>query len=350
MISAPTLPAPRTHTVLPLRPSPHRRAAASPSKPPHRRQLQNWDRRIHARRGRACHERSRLPNEIHVVLGRPDILCGDVATLKGVDRSGEIAEESGCLNQARIPDDDRFATSFRQSCESRLLRHGSRKAKDILESKCLVLIRIEPSPAQRGTQKRRMDGDDRPETALRTPNRDDVLVFGPGKTLSCLVWLPSGEGQSRRKSTGRSSRVALGKASTRQIQAGLGQVAVRSAPRPERPGRWDTPAPQGRRCAIAQNAYATISGNSARHSGSPCDATFSLITTSAPASLNATAQRFALARKNGSSVPPKRYTRKRTWHRARRLVAPRPANRRRSRRETSGCLSPSARASSPPAE
>ena len=38
-----------------------------------------------------------------------------------------------------------------------------------------------------------MDGDDRPETALRTANRDDVLVVGPGKTLSCLVWLRRGQ-------------------------------------------------------------------------------------------------------------------------------------------------------------
>ena len=52
-----------------------------------------------------------------------------------------------------------------------------------MERECLVLIRIEPSPAQGGTQERRMDGDDGSKTALRTPNRDDVLVFGPGQPL-----------------------------------------------------------------------------------------------------------------------------------------------------------------------
>jgi hypothetical protein len=51
------------------------------------------------------------------------------------------------------------------------------------------------------------------------------------------------------------------------------------------------------------NAHATISGNSARHSALPCDATRSLSTTSAPASRSAAAHRVALPRKNGSSVP-----------------------------------------------
>ena len=54
------------------------------------------------------------------------------------------------------------------------------------------------------------------------------------------------------------------------------------------------------------NAHATISENSSRHIASSCDATRSLITTSAPALRSATAQRVALSRKNGSSVPATR--------------------------------------------
>jgi hypothetical protein len=57
------------------------------------------------------------------------------------------------------------------------------------------------------------------------------------------------------------------------------------------------------------NAHATISGNSARHSSSPCEATRSLSTTSAPAPHSAAAHRVALPRKNGSSVPATRYVR-----------------------------------------
>src|SRR5579863_2504939 len=57
------------------------------------------------------------------------------------------------------------------------------------------------------------------------------------------------------------------------------------------------------------NAHATMSGNSVRHDVAPCE-TFRLLTAiSAPASLSAFAHRVALSRKNGSSVPAKRYTR-----------------------------------------
>jgi hypothetical protein len=37
-----------------------------------------------------------------------------------------------------------------------------------------------------------MDCDDGSKTALRTPNRDDVLVFGPGQTLQHVAWLGRG--------------------------------------------------------------------------------------------------------------------------------------------------------------
>ena len=54
------------------------------------------------------------------------------------------------------------------------------------------------------------------------------------------------------------------------------------------------------------NAHATISGNSSRQNAPPCDPTRSVISTSAPASRSATAQRVAFSRKNGSSVPATR--------------------------------------------
>jgi hypothetical protein len=52
-----------------------------------------------------------------------------------------------------------------------------------VEREYLILIRKEPSPAQGGAQERRMDGDDGSKAALRTPNRDDVLVFRPRQPL-----------------------------------------------------------------------------------------------------------------------------------------------------------------------
>src|SRR5262245_828026 len=57
------------------------------------------------------------------------------------------------------------------------------------------------------------------------------------------------------------------------------------------------------------NAHATISGNSSAQNASPCEATRSVMTMSAPASRSATVHRVAFARKNGSSVPATRYTR-----------------------------------------
>ncbi len=38
-----------------------------------------------------------------------------------------------------------------------------------------------------------MDRDDGSKTALRTPNRNDVLVFGPGQTLEHFVWFGAGQ-------------------------------------------------------------------------------------------------------------------------------------------------------------
>jgi hypothetical protein len=62
-----------------------------------------------------------------------------------------------------------------------------------VESKCLVVVRIEANPAQGGTQERGVHGDDGSKTALRTSNRDDVLMFGPGQTLQPFVSLCRGQ-------------------------------------------------------------------------------------------------------------------------------------------------------------
>ena len=73
-------------------------------------------------------------------------------------------EKIGRLHAGGIPDDDRLATSLCQSCQSRLFRHGSRETKDIIERDRLVLIGIEPGPAQGRSQKGRMDGNDGSKT------------------------------------------------------------------------------------------------------------------------------------------------------------------------------------------
>jgi hypothetical protein len=67
----------------------------------------------------------------------------------------------------------------------------------------------------------------------------------------------------------------------------------------------------GRRARGTQrpSAHATISGNSSFQNAPPCDPTRSVMTTSAPASRSAVAQRVAFSRKNGSSVPATRYAR-----------------------------------------
>src|SRR5215475_6130893 len=57
------------------------------------------------------------------------------------------------------------------------------------------------------------------------------------------------------------------------------------------------------------NAHATIRGNSSCQNASPCDPGRSFMTTSAPASRSASAQRAAFLRKNGSRVPATKYVR-----------------------------------------
>lgn len=96
-------------------------------------------------------------------------------------------EKIGRLDAGRIPDDDRLATSLCQSRQSRLFRHGSRETKDIVERDRLVLIGIEPGPAQGGTKEGGMDSDDGSKTAAGTSNKDKVLMLRPRQTLQQLA-------------------------------------------------------------------------------------------------------------------------------------------------------------------
>ena len=145
-----------------------------------------------AGRRRAPHERCRLLNQIHVVLRRPDILCGDVAPLQAVDGGGKVAQEGRRLHEARVPDDDRLPTPMGQSGQSCLCRHGSREAEDVVERQRLVPVRVEPRTAERRAEESGVDGDDGAQTARRPARDDDVLVLGPGEPFQHPVRIRHG--------------------------------------------------------------------------------------------------------------------------------------------------------------
>ncbi len=156
-----------------------------------------------AGRRRARHEWCRLLNQVHVILRRPDILGGDVAPVQAVDGGRKVTNEGRRLHDARVPDDDRLPTPVGQSGESRLCRHRSREAEDVVERECLVSVRIEPRTAERGAEESGMDGDDGAQTARRPAGEHDVLVLGPRRPSS----ISSGSersrgGPSRSNSTG----------------------------------------------------------------------------------------------------------------------------------------------------
>jgi hypothetical protein len=68
-----------------------------------------------------------------------------------------------------------------------------------------------------------MDGDDRSKTALRTPNRDDVLVFGPGQTLQHFARLGRGQGAHDEILWATGSEKRSKSASVSPIRTGLRQ-------------------------------------------------------------------------------------------------------------------------------
>ena len=86
----------------------------------------------------------------------------------------------------------------------------------------------------------------------------------------------------------------------------LGRGAAGAARRAGVRGRGGRGGVRAGRRRQRPNTQATMSGSSARQNAPPCEPSRSVITTSAPASRSASAQRVAFSRNHGSSVPPTR--------------------------------------------
>ena len=81
-----------------------------------------------------------------------------------------------------------------------------------------------------------MDSDDGTKAALRTTNREDILVFRPGQSLQYFVRFGRGKATHDKILWAIQSRDAPERASTMQSRINCVGIGASSPPDPERPG------------------------------------------------------------------------------------------------------------------
>ena len=115
-------------------------------------------------------------DDVHVGLGRADVLGRDVPPRERFDEPAVGAEKGLRLGRARVADDHRLAATEVEPGRGRLVGHALRETEHVLECGVLGLVRVEAGAAERGPESGGVDGDDRPQAALAVMAIDDLLV------------------------------------------------------------------------------------------------------------------------------------------------------------------------------
>src|SRR5690606_26269230 len=103
-------------------------------------------------------------DQVHVGLRRADVLGGDVAAVQALDEAAVGPEERLAAQGRRVADDDRLATAQVVAADGVLVGHRPGEAAHVDERLLLGGVGVEAGPPERRPERRRVDGDDRPET------------------------------------------------------------------------------------------------------------------------------------------------------------------------------------------
>ena len=114
---------------------------------------------------------------LHVGRCRTDVLGREVATAELVDRLPERAQHRFRVRRVRmIEQDDRLAAALVQPGDRGLVRHRFGKPQHIGHRVGFGRVGPEADAAERRTQRRRVDGDDRPEAGRPVGDEHNLLV------------------------------------------------------------------------------------------------------------------------------------------------------------------------------
>ena len=115
-------------------------------------------------------------HDVEVGVVGADVARGQVAPAERLDEPAVGAQQRLGLVGAGVADDDGLAAAEVEAGEAVLVRHARREGQDVGEGGRLVGVRVEPRAAERRSERRRMDGDDRPQPRLGVVAEDDLLV------------------------------------------------------------------------------------------------------------------------------------------------------------------------------
>jgi hypothetical protein len=120
-------------------------------------------------------ERCLRPHHVDVGRSEADVFGGDVPAAEAVDEPSEHAEQR-LGSVGGVADDHRLAAAEVEPRQRRLVGHRPGQLQDIGQGLRLGAVGPEPHPAECGTQRGRVDGDDRPQPGGRIRAVDHLFV------------------------------------------------------------------------------------------------------------------------------------------------------------------------------
>ena len=127
-------------------------------------------------RGKPATHRVRRRMTAMSAPGGPDVLGGDVAAAEAVDHVAVGVEQPLRLDLGGIADDHRFPAPEVEPRRRRLVRHALGEAEHVDQRGVLVRVGKETGPAEGGTQRRRMDGDDATKPGYGVVSEEHLFV------------------------------------------------------------------------------------------------------------------------------------------------------------------------------
>ncbi len=121
--------------------------------------------------------RSLGEDDVHVRLGGPHVLGGDVAPAQAVQEPPVGPEQRLGLVGGRVAHDHGLAAAQVQARHRRLVGHAPGQAQHVLHGLVLGAVGVETGPPERRAEHRRVDGDDGPQTDRRVVADHNLLKF-----------------------------------------------------------------------------------------------------------------------------------------------------------------------------
>jgi len=133
-------------------------------------------------------------DEVHVGLGRADVLGRDVAPPECLDEAAVGPNEGLTASPGGIAEDHRLAAAEVEAGCRRLVGHAPGQPQDVGEGVVLRGVRVEAGAAQGGAESGGVDGDDRPQAGRPVVAVHDLLVVVRSDAVEHVHAAPSVQG------------------------------------------------------------------------------------------------------------------------------------------------------------